>query len=101
MVDGVMQCFPNPTKNEGNIKIENMPLGNYTLSIYTPLWYEVLHIENRNTAKCFTKTVQVCYLVNGIYFVKLQVAGMVWYVCEGVVTEPQHYGRDADQSVGK
>jgi cytoskeletal protein CcmA (bactofilin family) len=27
MVDGVMQCFPNPTKNEGNIKIEGQVSG--------------------------------------------------------------------------
>ncbi len=76
---GLMQCFPNPATNEVNIKINNVPLGNYTLSIYTPLANEVMHIESKNTAKDFTKTLRVHDLAGGFYFVKLQVEGMEWY----------------------
>ncbi|MBK8848255.1 MAG: T9SS type A sorting domain-containing protein [Bacteroidetes bacterium] len=76
---GLMQCFPNPATNEVNIKINNVPLGNYTLSIYSPLANEVMHIEDKNIAKDFTKTLRVHDLASGFYFVKLQVEGMVWY----------------------
>ncbi|MBK8848262.1 MAG: T9SS type A sorting domain-containing protein [Bacteroidetes bacterium] len=77
--EGVMQYFPNPATNEVNIKIKNVPLGNYTLSIYTPLANEVMHIEGKSTAKDFTKTLRVQSLAGGFYFVKLQVEGMEWY----------------------
>ncbi|MBK8848260.1 MAG: T9SS type A sorting domain-containing protein [Bacteroidetes bacterium] len=77
--EGVMQCFPNPATNEVNIKINNVPLGNYVLSIYSPLANEVMHIESKNTAKDFTKTLRVQSLAGGFYFVKLQVEGMEWY----------------------
>nr|MBK9653371.1 T9SS type A sorting domain-containing protein [Bacteroidota bacterium] len=76
---GLMQCFPNPATNEVNIKINNVPLGNYTLSIYTPLANEVMHQEGKSTAKDFTKTLRVQSLASGFYFVKLQVEEMVWY----------------------
>nr|MBK9652029.1 T9SS type A sorting domain-containing protein [Bacteroidota bacterium] len=75
----VMQCFPNPATNEVNIKINNVPLGNYTLSIYTPLANEVMHIEGKSTVKDFTKTLRVQSLASGFYFVKLQVEEMEWY----------------------
>ena len=76
---GLMQCFPNPATNEVNIKINNVPLGNYTLSIYTPLANEVMHQEGKSTAKDFTKTLRVQSLASGFYFVKLQVKGLEWY----------------------
>ncbi len=76
---GLIQCYPNPATNEVSIKINNVPLGNYTLSIHSPLTTEVMHIAGKNTAKDFTKTLQVHGLVSGVYFVKLQVDGMEWY----------------------